>query len=210
LRTAFHRNGRANVRRFSADDIPVLYRHLSSRTKHIFDLTVPDQLGAFVSLAQHHGYPTPLLDWTYSPFIAAFFSYRRRLTEHEIDGSDDKVRIFILDLNAWATDTVQRPAFTIRGPHLSIMRFPAINNDRLIPQQSVSTVTNLDDIESFIRYMEAQRQKTYLRVVDLPKSERAIVMRDLSVMGITAGSMMPGLDGACEELFEQNFPTPVA
>jgi hypothetical protein len=36
-------------------------------------------------------------------------------------------------------------------------------------------------------------------------SERPLVMRELSVMGITAGSLFPGLDGACEELRERFF-----
>ena len=30
-------------------------------------------------------------------------------------------------------------------------------------------------------------------------------MEELSFMGITAGSMFPGLDGACEELREKMF-----
>jgi len=30
-------------------------------------------------------------------------------------------------------------------------------------------------------------------------------MEDLSYMGITAGSLFPGLDGTCEELRERNF-----
>lgn len=33
----------------------------------------------------------------------------------------------------------------------------------------------------------------------------AEVMRELSYMGITAGSRFPGHDGACEELRERNF-----
>jgi hypothetical protein len=76
LRTSFHRTGRADLGRFVGEDIQTLYRHLSSRTTHIFDLSVPDQNGAFFNLVQHHGYPTPLLDWTYSPYVAAFFAHR--------------------------------------------------------------------------------------------------------------------------------------
>jgi hypothetical protein len=34
-------------------------------------------------------------------------------------------------------------------------------------------------------------------------------MKDLYQMGITAGSMFPGLDGACEALKEQYFPLAV-
>jgi len=39
----------------------------------------------------------------------------------------------------------------------------------------------------------------------LPASERRHVMQELALMGITAGSLFPGLDGACESLKEQNF-----
>jgi hypothetical protein len=76
LRTSFHRRGRADLGRFLSEDVPALYKHLSARTKHVFDLKNPDENGAFFNLIQHHGYPTPLLDWTYSPYVAAFFAYR--------------------------------------------------------------------------------------------------------------------------------------
>jgi hypothetical protein len=74
----------------------------------------------------------------------------------------------------------------------------------MIPQQAVSSATNVDDIESYIKSKETGG-KSYLQMIDLPVKERDLALRELSVMGITAGSLFPGLDGACEELRERFF-----
>jgi hypothetical protein len=205
LRTAFHRSGRANVIRFLDEDIRALHRHLSVRTRHLFDLSVPDQNGAFFNLVQHHGYPTPLLDWTYSPFVAAFFAYRTVSKERaRIAEPNRVVRIFVLD-DAWRRD-INQVSFAERSfPHFSIAEFIGIENERMVPQQSVSAITNVDDIESYIGKWEKTNNKSYLAAIDLPLHERARVYRDLDYMGVTAGSLFPGLDGACEELRERNF-----
>jgi hypothetical protein len=202
LQTTYHRRGRADLRRYRLEDVPTLHRHLSGRTRHFYNINDADQTGAFYSLIQHHGYPTPLLDWTYSPFVAAFFAYRHV----EAEPKDSKVRIFCFDLKAWLQ---KHPSILfVDGPvlHFSVAEFLAIENERMVPQQSVSSVTNVDDMESFIRFRETAEDATYLRAIDLPSRARGQVMRELQTMGITAGSLFPGLDGACEELTERFFP----
>jgi len=91
------------------------------------------------------------------------------------------------------------------GRHVSVIEFVAVENERLIPQQGVSTITNIDDIETYVRTKERESKKTYLTAFDLPLHERNKAMSELSYMGITAGALFPGLDGACEELRERNF-----
>ncbi len=205
LRTSYHRTGRADLTRFLAQDIQTLHRHLSQRTTHIFNLAIPDQNGAFFNLLQHHGYPTPLLDWTYSPYVAAFFAYRRlRNAEAAAAPTDAKVRIFMFDQKQWRAHYNQLSKLTPVKPHFSLMEFMAIDNERLIPQQSISSVTNIDDIETYIRSTEIESRR-YPHIIDLPVNERQHVMRELSLMGITAGALFPGLDGACEELRERFF-----
>jgi len=205
LRTSFHRSGRADLGRFLNEDVPALYKHLSARTKHVFNLNNPDENGAFFNLIQHHGYPTPLLDWTYSPYVATFFAYRRITNEKAASaGADAKVRIHVFDQENWKKDLNQILFLVAPRLHVSIGEFLAIENERMIPQQAASTITNVDDIEAYIRSVE-ENGKTYLWAIDLPVADRRQVVRDLGYMGITAGSLFPGLDGACEELTERNF-----
>jgi len=205
LRTAYHRTGRADMRRFLIEDIPTLHRHLSARTRHVFDLTNALQNAAFFNLAQHHGYPTPLLDWTYSPFVGAFFAYHRVKSSEATRASDDqKVRIFVFDKVQWCSDMPPVLNLSARWQHFSILEPIAIGNERLIPQQALSSFTTVDDIETYIRSRETAN-KRYLDAIDLPLRERDLVIRELRLMGITAGSLFPGLDGACEELRDRFF-----
>ena len=202
LKTSFHRKSRYDLLRFMDIDIPHLHRNLCARTSHVFNLGIPNEYGAFLNLVQHHGYPTPLLDWTYSPYVAAFFAFK---DVPKNEASEGHVRIFIFDNEKWRKDWIQLLTLETAGLHLSIMEFLAIDNERLIPQQSVTTVTNIDDIESYIKEKETENKCSYLTAINISVSERNEVMQQLSFMGITSGSMFPGLDGACEGLKEKMF-----
>jgi hypothetical protein len=190
LRTSFHRTGRADLQRYMTEDIPALHRQLSARTKHIFNLQIGDENGSFYNLVQHHGYPTPLLDWTYSPYVAAFFAYRDITNKDAAKASPaGKVRILVFDQAQWRKDFVQLLQLNIPFSfHVSICEFIAIENERMIPQQAASMITNADDIEAYIQSKESATKK-YLWAIDLPVSERRLVVNELSYMGITAGSM---------------------
>lgn len=204
LRTAFHRTKRKNLLQFIEEDIPALHRTLTARTRHLFNLADGAQNGAFWNLIQHHGYPAPLLDWTHSPFVAAFFAFRTN-RQNAMD-TKEKVRIIMFDRKQWVTDWQQLQRVHFTRPHFSILEALAIENERALPQQALSSITNVDDIESYIAERERDMSRSYIRVFDLPYTERDEVIKELRLMGITAGSMFPGFDGACEELRSRLFP----
>lgn len=202
LCTSFHRRGRYRVSDFINRDVRQLHRRLSGITDHFFDLGTPEQNGAFFNLLQHHGYPTPLLDWSYSPYVAAFFAFRDQPTNYT--GSEE-VRIYVFDNKEWQARYPQIQNIDPPSPHLSVMEFVSIGNPRQIPQQAVTTVTNIHDIEAYILAREKDTGVRFLKAFDIPARERTAAMRDLRFMGITPGSMFPGIDGVCEELRELNF-----
>jgi hypothetical protein len=89
--------------------------------------------------------------------------------------------------------------------HFTVLEPSAVNNPRVVPQQSVSSLTNIDDIENYLALREKEVGRQYLRVIDLPAAERRRVMQELALMGITAGSLFPGIDGACEQVRQRFF-----
>ena len=77
----------------------------------------------------------------------------------------------MFDRNAWCTDYNQLQKVAPGRPHFSILEALAIENQRAVPQQALSSVTNVDDIETYIRLRETERAKHYLQVFDLPYAE---------------------------------------
>jgi hypothetical protein len=204
LRSLFHREGRAELYRYTQEDVGLMHRRLSGLLSLPLDINVNDGRGSFLHLLQHHGYPTPLLDWSFSPFVAAFFAFRgHQLADKSSSGH---VRIFKIDHDAWTNIIEHIPMLATPRNNLSFLEFQTQNNPRAIPQQALSSVTSVDDLESYIARCEKIFNRPFLEVFDIPITEAAKALADLHLMGITAGSLFPGIDGACEEIRSLRFP----
>jgi hypothetical protein len=141
------------------------------------------------ALGQHHGLATPLLDWTESPFVAAYFAFWRR----KEDPSERVVYGLNRDIERWFS----------RTPDNRLIAFPQITaheNARLLAQGGVFTkALEGGDIKSCVQgcYHEKNHADRII-LVEILISERCRYegLKDLNWMNINHATLFPDIYGA--------------
>ncbi len=205
LQTSFHRYSeklQITMPDYLDKIIPDVSYYVSATQNEEIDLSNEIQFGAMLGKLQHHGFPTPLLDWTLSPYIAAYFAFK------DVDphiSSSEKVSIYIFDIMLWSESAPQSLNLRDEIPFVSAFRPLAKNNPRMIQQMAATTATNISDLTTYLLNSGQKSNKVYLYKVDLPASERKHVMNELNLMGINSMTMFPDFDGICSSMKEMYF-----
>jgi hypothetical protein len=163
----------------------------------------------WLALMQHHGAPTRLIDFTWSPYVAAFFALERTLA----DG-------VVWAMNPGRVDSGRPPKPTRMDPRPAgnfakyflqgSRRFiwigePHTMNQRLIAQSGTFAVPGVLNVP-VENILNADDQENIMAKFVMAQSVRETGMRELYRMNITYATLFPDLDGLAKSMgYELEF-----
>lgn len=194
-------------------DSATLERHLlrNFRKYAALDLVPVDSPWNWLALAQHHGLPTRLLDWTYSPYVALHFVTAKREAV-ELDGAVwmvDYVRahqeapralrecLEAEGANVFTTEMLSAVADGLRdfdgiGGDFVVFVEPPSFDDRIVNQYALfSLMAGVDaSLDALL-----ERHPELVRRIVVPAELKWEIRDKLDQANITERVLFPGLDG---------------
>lgn len=176
------------------------------------DVTTEDSTWNWLALAQHHGLPTRLLDWTYSPFVALHFA-TALIDYADVEGAiwcvdygqsnellPDKLKTLLRNegSNVFTAEMLDEVAKTLpEFDKLSREEFviffePPSLDDRIINQFALFSLMSSPDT-ALDQWLESHPE-IYRRIV-IPPQLKWEIRDKLDQAGITERVLFPGLDG---------------
>lgn len=155
----------------------------------------PEDPWDFLALAQHHGLPTRLLDWTSSALVGLWFTVKDPPFEHKGGVKESGVVwVFMPELADYRADTEE--SGPLSNKITKIFRPRAISR-RISAQTGVFTVHKVNEGRGIIPFeTHSSYSKKLLKVV-VPPEKFARIRHRLNILGVNSATVFPDIDGLC-------------
>lgn len=167
-----------------------LLREFKREARGLTDLNLDSLARTQVeTLARHHGLPSISLDWTRSPYVAAFFAF-----DDPVCQRSECVSVWVLDRQVFIAAEAAEIEFPEEDQILST---------RAIEQMGV--VVRVLGVSGGIATMIP---RPFLTRFDIPASERLSALRDMESMRLTSRALFRDLDGAARTVTRKLIELP--
>lgn len=150
------------------------------------------------ALGQHFGLATPLLDWSESPYVAAYFAFC-----DEGQDSDGFAAIYglsrgVIERRVKELSNELEERFD-PGDMIRFVSPLADDNARLINQRGLFTLSPAGQcVRDWVRtYFNDTPRCPFIKIL-IPRNERTIALRSLNRMNVNPLTLFPDLDGASD------------
>tara|TARA_R110002110_G_scaffold69672_2_gene187668 strand:- start:45 stop:818 length:774 start_codon:yes stop_codon:yes gene_type:complete len=147
-----------------------------------------------LALAQHHGLPTRLMDWTFNAMAALWFAVARPPATSSKYGT---VWILAADVEDFRSDTEKYGPLSNR---ITRIFRPKIVSRRISAQAGAFTVHRIMDGNRIIRFETNHRLSRKLTKVLIPSTHFAAIRQQLDMLGVNHAALFPDIDGLCSHL----------
>jgi len=168
-----------------------IFEELEREFDELFKIPTPSY--EFWTYLRHLGFPSPLLDWTYSPYIALFFAFAKQDSAKRAIGKAS-VYAYIETPSGVKSDSSHKPKMAVKGPYVTTHKrhyfqqsLYTIAAEAIVGKNDYKFVCHED---VFKAYGERKKDQDVCIKINIPRNKRIEVLEYLDAFNINHFSLI--------------------